>query len=210
MTCGLCGQRKSRRACPALQRDICPVCCGSKRLVEIACPATCGYLASAQQHPAAPVRRQHEADLRLLLATTGGLTEWQFQLFFLVQATLSRFRHEAGGPVDSDVAEAAGALAATFETAAKGVLYDHLPDGGVARRLAADLRVVLDDVVAQAGRRSEADTALVLRAVERGASASTGGTTAYLDLVARVLREGQQAAPVPESSSDDQPRIVLT
>jgi hypothetical protein len=209
MTCGLCGQRKARRACPALQRDICPVCCGSKRLVEIACPPTCGYLASAQQHPAAPVRRQHEADLRLLLATTGGLTEWQFQLFFLVQATLTRFRHETGGPVDRDVADAAGALAATFETAARGVLYDHLPEGSVARRLTADLRVVLDDVVARAGRRSEADTALVLRAVERGALGSTGGPTAYLDLVARVLREGQPIPPESHSPSNDQPRIIL-
>jgi hypothetical protein len=211
MICAVCGQRKSRRACPALQREICPVCCGRQRLVEIACPSDCAYLAEAQRHPAAPVRRQHEADLRLLLATTGGLTEWQFQLFFLVQAALSRFRPEGGRLVDTDVADAAAALAATFETAANGVLYDHSPDGTVARRLAAELRVVLDDIVARAGRRVEADVARVLRAVERGAaSASGGGPTAYMDLVARVLREGQPGPPTPDSPSGDRPRIILT
>ena len=53
MTCPLCGARKARRACPGVGRDICAVCCGTKRLVEIRCPATCGYLQSARVHPAA-------------------------------------------------------------------------------------------------------------------------------------------------------------
>jgi class 3 adenylate cyclase len=40
---------------------------------------------------------------------------------------------------DDDVADAAGALAATFETAARGVIYEHAPESLVARRLADDL-----------------------------------------------------------------------
>lgn len=193
MTCGSCGQRKGRRQCPALARDICPACCGSKRLVEIACPEACPWLTSAQQHPAAAVRRQHEADLRELLTFTAGLTEWQFQLFFLIQAALSRFSPEDGRLLDRDVAAAVGTLAATYDAPDRAPVD---PEGAAttARRLAAHLRVVLDDLVTRGGQRVEAEVALVLRAVERGAAASPPGSTAYLDLVARVLREGQPAA----------------
>ncbi|MCK7478268.1 MAG: hypothetical protein M0C28_13315 [Candidatus Moduliflexus flocculans] len=38
MDCPLCRQRAARRRCPALDRDICAVCCGTKRLAEIRLP----------------------------------------------------------------------------------------------------------------------------------------------------------------------------
>ena len=63
MLCPSCNRRKARRECPALGRAICPICCGTKRLVEIQCPSNCAYLASAREHPAAVVRRQQERDV---------------------------------------------------------------------------------------------------------------------------------------------------
>src|SRR5262245_27935296 len=60
--CPLCGERRARRACPALGKLICAVCCGTKRLVEIRCPSDCSYLASAREHPAAVVVRQQQHD----------------------------------------------------------------------------------------------------------------------------------------------------
>lgn len=42
--CVSCGKRKGKRSCPALAGLICPRCCGTKRIVEIACPPTCPYL----------------------------------------------------------------------------------------------------------------------------------------------------------------------
>jgi hypothetical protein len=41
--CRECGQRKGKRACPALGSLICPVCCGTHRGREIACPASCRF-----------------------------------------------------------------------------------------------------------------------------------------------------------------------
>ncbi len=43
--CRKCGQRKGKRACPALRSLICPACCGTHRGREISCPASCKYLA---------------------------------------------------------------------------------------------------------------------------------------------------------------------
>jgi len=208
MTCGVCGQRKARRACPALQRAICPGCCGSKRLVEIDCPADCVYLATAQQHPAAAVLRRHQADLRQLLAATGGLTESQFQLFFLIHTALSRFVPDGGRLLDADVAEATASLAANYQTTANGVIAESLPAGSVAHRLSGELRVALEDLATRAGRPLDPDITLVLRAVERGARSAVSGPTAYLELVARVLREGQPAPP-NDTTRDDGPKIVL-
>jgi hypothetical protein len=41
--CAYCGQRKGKRACPALSGAICTVCCGTHRGSAIACPADCVY-----------------------------------------------------------------------------------------------------------------------------------------------------------------------
>src|SRR5919108_3854947 len=141
MTCPLCGTRKARRACPALGQTICAVCCGTKRLVEIRCPSDCAYLAAAREHPAAVVRKQQERDVARLLPTIQHLTERQYQLFFLFQSAITRFRPDGFARlVDADVAEAAAALASTLETAARGVIYEHTASSPPAQGLATALK----------------------------------------------------------------------
>src|ERR1700752_3455034 len=117
MTCPECGHRKARRACPALGKTICPVCCGTKRLTEIACPPGCVYLASAREHPAAVIKRQQERDVALLLPTIRNLTERQYELFFVFQTLIARPKPEGCARLlDEDVADAAGWVAGTRET----------------------------------------------------------------------------------------------
>jgi hypothetical protein len=140
MICPLCRQRKARRECPALKQTICAVCCGSKRLVEISCPSDCVYLTSSRDHPAAVVKRQQERDVAMLLPTIRHLTERQYQLFFLFQSTIARHTPEGlTRLLDADVAEAAGAVAATLETASRGVIYEHSAQTLPGQKLAADL-----------------------------------------------------------------------
>src|SRR5512134_2264040 len=137
MACPVCNQRKGRRACPALGQTICTVCCGTKRLVEIDCPSDCPHLAAAREHPAAVVRKQQEVDVAALLPSMAGLTERQHQLFFLFQSVIARSKPDGLARLtDEDVAEAASACAATIETAAKGVLYEHTPTTLPAQKLA--------------------------------------------------------------------------
>src|SRR5690349_8746515 len=140
MICPVCERRKSRRECPALGQSICSVCCGTKRLVEINCPDTCVHLSAARANPAAAVRRQNEADLTRLMPAIQALTERQNQVFFVFQSVISRHRPEGFARlVDADVADAAGAVAATLETAAKGVIYEHPAHSTVASQLAGAL-----------------------------------------------------------------------
>src|SRR5688500_6672434 len=208
MACPVCAQRKARRACPALGQTICTVCCATKRLVEINCPPDCPHLAAAREHPAAVVKRQQEQDVALLLPTLRELTERQHQLFFLLQTAIARHTPEGFARLsDDDVADAAGALASTVETAERGVLYEHAPESPVAGRLAADLKAMLEAMRAQGAKVYDHEIAVVLRAIERGAREVRrqieGAPDAYLSLMGRLLhvnRLAQAAGTQPQES----------
>ena len=201
MSCPICHARKPRRACPALHQTICPICCGTKRLTEIQCPDDCVYLTSAREHPAAVVKRQQEHDVALLLPTLQGLTERQHQLFFLFQSLIARHTPEGFSRMhDDDVAEAAGAVAATLETAARGVIYDHSAQSLPAQRLASEMKAMLGDMEKQGARIYDREAAIVLRAIEKGARETRNiepGEAAYLALMARLLRRNRTGAQQP-------------
>lgn len=220
MACPLCGSRKARRACPALHRDICAPCCGTKRLVEIACPADCGYLAAARAHPPAVVARQQERDFRFAMPMVHQLSDTAYRLLLVLQQAVERHRATAVPPlVDADVADAAGSLASTLETAARGILYDHQPASLPAQRLLSDLRGVIDEVGRATRGAVERDAAAALRRIERAArdaEAALGeGPRSYLAFLGRlpalaVAAGGQVPAPdaAPTSRGADR-RIVL-
>lgn len=42
--CSYCGQKAAKRYCPPLDKPICPLCCGTNRLKNIACQDDCRYL----------------------------------------------------------------------------------------------------------------------------------------------------------------------
>jgi hypothetical protein len=199
MTCPECGHRKARRECPALGKMICPVCCGTKRLTEIACPPGCVYLASAREHPAAVVKRQQQHDLTLLLPSIRDLTERQYHLFFLFQTVIARHKPEGFARlVDADVADAAATMAATLETSARGIIYEHAATSVVAQHLVNELKAMLSDMRTRGATVYDGEVAIALRSIEAGARAAAkagGPDTAYLALVGRLLQVGAAGEP---------------
>ena len=213
--CPLCGRRKACRTCPALGHQICPLCCGTKRLVEIRCPSDCGYLATARVHPPAVAQRRQERDVSFLGPIIHDLAEPQYHLFVLIQMFLRAYR-PATVPaiIDDDVAAAAGALAATLETAGRGIIYEHRPSSLPAQRLATDMKAALDQGPAQGYPSRDRDAVVVLRRIERAAQAAQrtlgGGQTAYLDLLERVFREpGPQSAPEPPPTAEGGSGLII-
>ena len=203
MSCPLCHVRKERRACPALRQTICPVCCGTKRLTEIQCPEDCVYLASAREHPAAVVRRQQEHDIGVLMPSLQGLTERQHQMFFLFQSLIARHTPEGFARLlDDDVAEAAAVVASTLETAARGVIYEHAAQSLPAQRLATEMQAMLAEMREKGVKIFDRETAVVLRAIEKGARETRHvepGETSYLTLMARLLQRNRAGAQPPPS-----------
>jgi hypothetical protein len=229
MLCPLCQKRKARRTCPALGRQICSVCCGTKRRTEIQCPADCTYLVAAREHPAAVVVRRQQHDLGWLVSRMHDLGERQSKLFFLVCSFLARDaagdgRHtlapyEEGPPgiaasavIDADAADALGAIAATLETAVRGVIYEHRPASRPAERLVAALKPVLTEVGAGGGTAFERDAAVVLRRIEAAArdmmKESPGHGRAFLDLLDRVIRKPGDAA-AGDAGAPEPSRLIL-
>lgn len=212
MACPLCQKRPAKRACPAVRQDICPVCCATKRLVDIQCTEDCRYLEAGQRHPAAVVRKQIDRDVTLLMATVGRLSEQQLQLYFLLQSMVLSYKPEGlARLIDEDVALAAGALAASLETATKGVIFEEATASIVAEGLRRALKPVIEEVTKNAGTRAEREVAVVLRAMERGAKHEGGhipdGQTAYLELVTRVFQQRPQVQKPPSEAA--KPLIVL-
>lgn len=200
MSCPLCQKRPTRRDCPALQREICPTCCATKRLVEISCPDSCRYLDAGLKHPAAVVKRQIDKDVAVLMGTMGRLSEQQLQLFFLLQSMVLAFKPEGFARIlDSDVAQAAGALANSLETARRGLIFEEATSSLLAEGLRKHIRPVVDEITKSGGSRAEREVALVLRSIERGARHEGGLVedvpTGYLDLVGRVLQQGSPKTP---------------
>ena len=190
--CPLCGLRRARRGCPALGQQICSVCCGTKRLVEIQCPADCPYLASARDHPAAAVVRQQQRDMTLVAQFVRDFNDRQSRLLFVLTTFLLRYQSPQLQPmIDDDVVEAAAAVAGTFETAARGVVYEHRPESLPADRLATALKAMLAEAGKDAPSSFERDAAVVLRRIEQavGDARPTDPTNrrAWLDLIGRVI-----------------------
>jgi hypothetical protein len=225
LSCPVCGSRKGKRECPALGRQICAVCCGTKRLVEISCPPTCAYLSSAKAHPAAVVQRRQERDLRFFVPTVGDLSERQLHLVLLFHTVI--VKHTAGAiPAlqDVDVAEAAAALAATLETSSKGIIYDHQAASVPAQRLLALMRAALAEVQpGNAAARLERDAAAVLRRIEHGARTAAKALEGdlepvYIGLLRRMLQDapakGAESGPGTGTAEPGrvpgEPSIIIT
>ena len=208
MACPLCLKRPTKRACPALSQPICPVCCATKRLVEINCPEDCRYLESAQRHPAAVVKRQIDADVTALMTTIGRLSEQQLQPYFPLQSMVLSYKPEGVSRLsDADVAAAAGALASALEASSRGLIYEQSIPSPVADGLRRAVKPVIDEITKNGGTRAEREVAMVLRGMERGAKHEgdhiPAGPTSYLDLVARVFQQRPRAQEAPK------PLIVL-
>ena len=175
--------------------------------MEIRCPTDCVYLTTARTHPPAAVQKQQQYDIQVLAPALSSLTERQTQLFFLIGSALLRHRvaESLQRTLDDDVAAAGASLAATYETAGRGVIYEHQPDGLPAQRLAQALKAALRELIERGGRSIERDLAVVMRRIEKGAretrAATQAGDTAFLDLLSRVLTRFQGAAdPSPTES----------
>jgi hypothetical protein len=190
------------------------VCCGTKRLVQIQCPADCVYLATARDHPPAAIVRRQQRDVGLLVHFMRDLGERQSQLFFLVNTFLVQYQPPELQPlIDDDAAEAAAAIAATLETSARGVIYEHRPASLPAERLMNALKPVLTQAGGRGGTAFERDAAVVMRRIEEAArqvrSADESNRRAFLDLLGRVLRRKDESSTEAPEEKPEAPRLIL-
>jgi hypothetical protein len=184
------------------------VCCGKKRLVEIACPPDCAWLASAREHPPAVVIRRQQQDVGVLMEFLRDFNRGQSQLFLMIATFLVRYEPpELHALIDEDIVEAMSALAATYETASRGLIYEHRPASLAAERLVAALKPVLSEAGQGGGSPFERDLAVVLRRVEEAARTAGDDRRAFLDLLSRMIRTGEHDSAPDETKPP--PRLIV-
>ena len=191
--CPKCNRRRARRTCPALGEMICTVCCGTKRVTEINSPEDCSYLITSHSHPPAALQKQRTRDLNFLLPLLQGMTEQQQSLMIFIQGCLRRDRPDEIAMTDSDIEQSVRAVAETYETASRGIIYEHSAGVAAAERLSSELRTIIEKQRTEGLRISDGEVAEVLRRTEAGLrkaqSSLPGDDTAYLELLKRVLTD---------------------
>ena len=161
--------------------------------------------------------------MEFLWPVVQGLSEQQSHLFILLQLVVRKHQADAiPALIDADVADAAASMAATLETAGRGIIYEHHATSGQAQRLATALKATLDKLMPDAPSSAQSRAAAVLRRLEqaaRTADAELGeGPRSYLDLVDRLPGDPTDAALVggptgPDAAADDgaadSPRLIV-
>jgi hypothetical protein len=156
------------------------------------------------------VKRQ-QRDLGQVVPFLQDLTEQQARLFFAVGAFLKEYRPgDFQSLLDDDVVEAAEALATTFETSARGVIYDRRPASLPAERLSISLKAMLQE--GGSGSSFERDVAVTLRRLAEATRAARAADAAnprhFLELLGRVIRRSDQGAQAGEKTASE-PRIII-
>lgn len=194
------------------------MCCGSLRQRDIACPSDCRYLASAQAHPAAATRRQQEQDKGLVSLLMEGLNQRQASLCSTLLSVVARFPSDPLLRLEDDgLIDAAAALAATCETAGRGVIYEHRPNSLVAQRLYADLKDFLAQAGLEGSRQLEQDAATILRRIAGSAARVRQvvdlGPATCVGMIGRIARSaaatGMAGAPLPGGSPEPKPSLLI-
>jgi hypothetical protein len=157
-----------------------------------------------------------------IMAMKDGLSASQSDLYWAILTFVVGFRSDPlVKVVDEDVADGAAALAATYETAGRGLIYEHRPQSLIAQRLVTDLKAFLGTLAAKAeagaARQLERDAAVVLRHIEAGArnvrKTTDEGPATALDIVSRVMTHAAREAPAKTATPTAEaprPMIIMT
>ncbi|MGH9357737.1 MAG: hypothetical protein ACRD22_11875 [Terriglobia bacterium] len=156
----ICQKRKAKRFCPAKSAMICAICCGSEREVTIDCPPDCSYLIASRGHyedrHAPSSDKMPFAERRIPRAVLVAHEE----LFLKLSYVICDGAQENPALVDSDVIAAMQALAETYETLTKGILYENLPDHRAQRELYDALKKAVEEYKNREGQGLAAVTSV--------------------------------------------------
>ncbi len=131
MVCKLCRKRRPKRSCPAVNAQICPICCGEQREVILSCPLDCSFLQEAHRREKTldvPVDQISNPKVEI---TEEFIRSHQELLLFCVYSLLQAALRTLHA-VDSDVLEALNALIKTQLTAQSGLIYKTRAENPVA------------------------------------------------------------------------------
>jgi hypothetical protein len=138
--------RSGKRYCPAKDTQICAVCCGTKREIEIDCPSSCSYLKASRSYEAEKPIVDPELVAKIRKYDDTFIKRFQYVLEAVNRSVIEE-RLTSSWLVDRDVIEVYKALAATMRTLSSGIYYETLPEGPVRLALFRRLKEAFDQLM---------------------------------------------------------------
>jgi hypothetical protein len=201
--CPLCSERSAKRYCPAKEAQICAVCCGAKREVEIDCPGNCVYLKAARSYEAEKTAPDPELVAKIQKYGLDFFNRYAVEIELISRSVVEE-RLDSTWLVDNDVIEVYRSLTATMKTLSSGIHYESMPEGPVRISLFRRLRAVLDQLMGprEAGRSAlrVSEAVNIMDFLTYAAQANTGlrpRSRRYLDWLDEMVAA---SAPRPETS----------
>jgi hypothetical protein len=142
--CKICGKRRARRNCPAVDGDICTICCGTEREVSLSCPLRCEYLQEAHRHEKPLPVSPEQVSNQDIVVKEDFLETHETVLLFCVYSLVEAATRTAG-VIDADVMAALEALIQTYRTLESGLIYETRPENHVAAAVQRAVSASLDD-----------------------------------------------------------------
>ncbi len=121
--CIYCHERKGKRPCPALRDAICSQCCGTHRVVSIACHSDCVYLDMNVEYQQKRVGDQFEQERRAFYKEL--LEQWgdgAAEVFYFLEAVTFKHFQSRSDAQDGEVIAAIQTLRRSFSPI-------HVPEG---------------------------------------------------------------------------------
>jgi len=147
--CHICNKRPGKRVCPAVGGNICAICCARDRMIELACPDTCGYLISAREHAKA---REGEIISRQFaeMGIKFNPNRVHMTLGIAVDEAVIAIQRESYKDIDdTEILAAIENAIKNIETAGTGLIYEHKEASRRVQELSQKIRTHLDEVAAK-------------------------------------------------------------
>jgi len=164
--CHICNKRPGKRRCPAVSSNICAICCARDRMIELACPDTCGYLISAREHA-----KSREGEIISRQFAEMGIkfnpNRTHMTLGIAVDEAIIAVQRESYTDLDdAEILAAIENAIKNMETAGTGLIYEHKDSSKRVQELSQGMRTHLDEVVAKFPRESRPRSLDVVEALK--------------------------------------------
>jgi len=137
MKCFLCGERKAKRHCPAKNRQICSVCCGEKRGIEIDCPDDCQYFVKGQNYQQKKLTTQRvKKDGAVTYRKRAELYRKNPMLFAKIEYAIVDAYFLNDKLLNKDVVGALDLVHKTLNSESRGLIYKHRSEDSVVNDVA--------------------------------------------------------------------------
>jgi len=215
VSCPLCQDRKEKRYCPAVHRQICAQCCGEQREVTLDCPSDCPYLQQARQHEKARAGSGLDRDAMFpeVEIAEQFLYEREHLIvglsFALVKSARAQRSFDGHPLTDRDLIAALSSVAKSYQTLVESnLIYEHATANLAHRQIAREVETMVKEFREAEQkhlghsrlRDSEVLQALVF--LLRMGQARTSGrpkSRAYIDFLAAQFPEPPSPIAAPES-----------